>query len=234
MADETKLETIIAILAEACRPGVTTRFLDDLANGAFRTLQVEPAFKGYKPPNFGGPEGYPASICVSIDHEVIHGLPSDDRKIEEGQVVKLDLGTIENGVYDDGATTILVGQCSSAARKLVKATQEALAAGIAAAKIGASTHDIAKAVSAVADKYDLHVIHGYGGHGIGEKLHMEPHVPNELDGSPAVELVSGMRIAIEPMFATNHGNTYVAKDGWTIKLIGGGLAAHFEKTVTIG
>jgi methionyl aminopeptidase len=228
----TKLENILEILSYAVAPGVTTKKLDELAGSTCRTFGVEPAFKGYKPPNFGGPEGYPAHICVSIDNEVIHGIPSD-RKIEEGQVVKLDLGTLEDGQYDDGATTILVGNCSSAARRLVKGTKEALDAGVSAAISGNTTHDIAKAISAVAEQYDLHVIHGYGGHGIGEKLHMEPHIPNEIDGSPAIPLVAGMRIAIEPMFATNHGNTYVDKDGWTIKLHGGGLAAHFEKTVTI-
>jgi methionyl aminopeptidase len=228
----TTLETIIDLIAATIVPGVTTEQLNDTAERLCRLHNVEPAFKGYKPPNFGGPEGFPAAICVSIDNEVIHGIPSD-RKVEEGMVVKIDMGILENGQYDDGATTVLVGHCSAVARKLVKATKEALDAGCAQAKAGNNTHDIAKAIEAVAKKYELHVVHGYGGHGIGEQLHMEPHIPNELDGSFEKPLVAGTRIAIEPMFGTNHGNTYVDKDGWTVKLKNGGLAAHFERTVAI-
>jgi methionyl aminopeptidase len=228
----TTLETIIDLIAVTVVPGVTTETLNDTAERLCRLFKVEPAFKGFKPPNFGGPEGFPAAICVSIDNEVIHGIPSS-RKVEEGVVVKIDMGIIENEQYDDGATTVLVGHCSAAARKLVKATKEALDAGCAQAKAGNTTHDIAKAIEAVAKKYELHVVHGYGGHGISTKLHDEPHIPNELDGSFAIPLIIGQRLALEPMFATNHGNTYVAADGWTVKLRNGGLAAHFERTVTV-
>jgi methionyl aminopeptidase len=237
----TKLQTIINAIAAEVRPGITTKTLDELAERLCQEHGVQAAFKGYKPPNFGGEEGYPASICVSIDNEVIHGIP-DDRKIEEGQVVKIDLGTLEQitnaegyilSHYDDGATTVLVGHCSSAARRLLKATQEALEVGVSQSRAGNTTHDIARAIEAVAKQHEVHVIHGYGGHGIGTQLHMEPHIPNELDGSPAVTLIAGQRIAIEPMFATNHGHTYVAKDGWTVKLHRGGQAAHFERTITV-
>lgn len=238
----SKLETILEQLAAAVKPGATTQSIDDLAGELFQQYEIRPAFRGYKPKNFGGPEGYPANICVSIDNEVIHGLPSA-RRIEEGQVIKIDIGTLEYVVdpdhgltvnyYDDGATTILVGHCSSAARRLVKATKEALEAGCGVAVAGNTTNDIARMISEVAKKHDVHVIHGFGGHGIGHQLHMEPHIPNELDGHPDVPLVAGMRLAIEPMFATNHGHTYTDKDLWTIKLRNGGLAAHFERTVTI-
>lgn len=244
MENKTQLESIINVLAEAVRPGITTARLDQMAAALLRLHRVEPAFKGYRPANFGGAEGYPATICVSIDNEVIHGIPSG-RVIEEGQVVKIDIGTksrvgcdcleaceCDFWEYDDGATTVLVGKCSSAARKLVKATKEALEAGLRQARAGNTTHDIARAVSEVAKNYDVHVVRGYGGHGIGRQLHMEPHVPNEPEGEP-VKLIGGTRIAIEPMFATNHGRTYVAPDGWTVRLQNGGLSAHFEKTVTI-
>jgi methionyl aminopeptidase len=243
-----KLQTILSTLAAAVAPGVTTKSLDELAERLCKEQGVDAAFKGYKPPNFGKKneesgevEGFPASICVSIDNEVIHGIPRD-RKIEEGQVVKIDFGTHEQitnadghevNYYDDGATTVLVGHCSSTARRLVKATEEALEAGVSAAKAGNTTHDIAKAIEAVAKKYEVFVVHGYGGHGIGTELHMEPHIPNEIDGSAAVTLIAGDRIAIEPMFGTNHGFTEVAKDGWTVKLLRGGLASHFERTITI-
>lgn len=227
------LENLLGSLAAAVQVGVTTKSLDVMAESLCNLMNVRPAFKGYKPENFGGPEGYPAVICVSIDNEVIHGIPSD-RKIEEGMVVKIDCGIDDHGNFDDGATTVLVGHCSANARKLVKATQEALEAGCAVAKAGNTNLDIARAIEAVAKKYEVHIVHGYGGHGIGEKLHMQPHIPNEIDGTPEVKLEPGTRIAIEPMFATNHGFTYVDKDGWTIKLRNGGLAAHFERTVLIG
>ncbi len=238
----TKLETILNALAEAVKPGVTTKSLDEMAEALCRLSNVTPAFRGYKPPNFGTPEGFPASVCVSIDNEVIHGIPRD-RKIEEGMVVKIDIGTLEQvtdaegntvNYYDDGATTVLVGHCSATARKLVKATREALEAGVAKAIAGNTTHDIAKAVEAVAKEYEFYVVHGYGGHGIGENLHQGPHIPNELDGSPTATLIVGQRYAIEPMIATaSSGFTYVDKDGWTIKLLRGGLAAHFERTITV-
>lgn len=230
---ETLLNMILNTLALSVTPGMTTKALDGQAEALCNLHQVRAAFKGYKPINFGGENGYPATVCVSINEEVIHGIPSD-RKIQDGDVVKIDMGIVKDDQFDDGAITVLAGKYSSAAaRKLVKATQEALIAGVAQAKAGKTTHDIAIAISAVAKQYDVHVIHGYGGHGIGTALHMEPHVPNELDGSPAVTLEPGMRIAIEPMFGSNHGFTHVAKDGWTVKLQRGGLAAHFEQTVTI-
>jgi methionyl aminopeptidase len=240
---ETLLNGIISALAAMVAPGVTTKQLDEQAERLCAVHGVKPAFKGYKPPNFGKEEGFPNALCVSINEEVIHGIPSD-RQIVEGDVVKLDMGIEQDGQFDDGATTVLVGDIdpktghilgtSATARKLVKATKEALDAGIAQAKAGKTTHDIAAVVEAVAKKYDVHVIHGYGGHGIGEQLHMEPHIPNEVAGEAApVKLEKGMRIAIEPMFGSNHGFTQVAKDGWTVKLRNGGLAAHFEQTVTI-
>ena len=170
---------------------------------------------------------------MSINGEVIHGIP-DDRKFEDGDVVKIDCGIKEGDQYDDGATTVIIGRGSAAARRLIKGTREALDAGIAAAKPGSTTNDIAFAIETTAKKYDLAVIHGYGGHGIGTELHMEPHVPNEITpDNPSVELKEGMRIAIEPMFSTNRGDTFVDKNGWTIKIAGGGVAAHFERTVTI-
>jgi methionyl aminopeptidase len=236
------LQEILETLSKMVAIGVTGKQLDESAAFLCRNANVKPAFLGYKPPNFGGAEGFPNVICVSVNDEVIHGIPSD-RKFEEGDVVKIDMGIEKDGEFDDGATTVLVGTwnekearlegTSATARKLVKATKEALEAGVAQAKAGKTTHDIAKAVEEVAKKYDLHVVHGYGGHGIGEQLHMEPHIPNELDGSPEKPLEAGKRVAIEPMLATNHGFTYVAKDGWTVKLRNGGLAAHFEQTVTV-
>jgi methionyl aminopeptidase len=235
------LSEMLKTLGDMVTPGVTGKFIDSFATNLCKLHDVKPAFLGYKPPNFGGKEGFPNTICVSINDEVIHGIPSD-RKFEEGDVVKLDMGIEKDGEFDDGAITVLCGivddkgriqGCSATARKLVAATKEALAAGVQQAKAGNTTHDIAKAVELVAKNHDLHVVHGYGGHGIGNQLHMEPHIPNEEDGSIPKKLESGTRVAIEPMLATNHGFTYVATDGWTVKLRNGGLAAHFEQTVEI-
>jgi len=237
------LQEILEVLSKMVAIGVTGKQLDESAAFLCKNANVKPAFLGYKPPNFGKKEGFPSTICVSINEEVIHGIPSE-RKIEEGDVVKLDMGIEKDGEFDDGAITVLCGDidpktghiqgCSAVSRKLVAATKEALAAGVAQAKAGNTTLDIAKAVEAVAKKYDFHVVHGYGGHGIGKELHMEPHIPNEDDGSLAKKLEAGTRVAIEPMFATaSSGFTLVAKDGWTVKLRNGGLAAHFEQTVLI-
>ena len=237
---ESPLANILEVLGKMVALGVTGKQLDETAAALCRLHNVKPAFLGYKPPNFGSKEGFPNVICVSVNEEVIHGIPSD-RKFEEGDVVKLDMGIEKDGEFDDGAITVLCGTvdekgriqgCSATARKLVAATKEALTAGVAQAKVGNTTHDIAKAVEAVAKKYDLHVIHGYGGHGIGRELHMEPHIPNEEDGSLEKKLEAGIRVAIEPMLATNSGYTYVAADGWTVK-VRSGIAAHFEQTVEI-
>jgi methionyl aminopeptidase len=227
----TRLETMLHNAAILVREGNTGKQVDEFVAGLIRLAKVKPAFLGYKPLNMGGGDGYPATICVSFNNEVIHGIP-DDRKFQEGDVIKLDCGIEEDGQFDDGALTVIVGNGSATARRLVKATQEALEAGVAQAKAGNTTHDIGRAIEAVAKKYDVYVVESYGGHGIGEKLHMEPHVPNKVEG-PEVKLESGMRIAIEPMFGSNHGRTYVGPDKWVIKLQNGGLAAHFEKTVTI-
>jgi len=235
------LELILETVSEHVSVGKKTIELDSMAASLIKLHKCEPAFLGYTPTGNASLGGYPNVMCVSINGDVIHGIPSE-RKIEDGDVVKLDLGLkLPDGQYDDGATTVLVGDCSSTARRLVKCTKEALEAGIKQAKAGNTNHDIAKAIEAVAKRDGFAVIHGYGGHGIGEKLHMEPHVANEMvyqaDGVTPVDqpvtLVKGMRLAIEPMFASKRGFVKTAKDGWTLQIEGGGVAAHFEKTVTV-
>jgi len=243
MGEMTLLENIIDSLSYLVVEGATGLQLEAHAVNLFKLYEVEPAFKGYQPKGFSGP--YPNILCVSINGEVIHGIP-DDRKFQDGDVVKIDCGLKDkDGQFDDGATTVIIGRGSAAARRLVNATQAALWAGVAAAKPGSTTDDIARAIQAVAKEYEVTVIHGYGGHGIGNQLHMEPFVPNEISfhsdpdtgmlvsDTPYSVLVKGQRIAIEPMLCTRRGETYVDKNGWTIKIRGGGIAAHFEKTVTI-
>jgi len=239
----TILEKIIAIVADYARHGgMPTSYLDKMAADLIRIHKCEPAFLGFTPTGRADLGGYPAVMCVSINGEVIHGIPSDDKVLQDGDVVKLDCGIkMSDGQYDDGATTVLVGDCSATARKLVKSTKEALEAGIRQAKVGKTNHDITKAIEAVAKRDGFAVVHGYGGHGIGTELHMEPHIANEMiykeDGETPldepVKLTSGMRLAIEPMFASKRGFVKTAADGWTLQIVGGGVAAHFEKTVTI-
>ena len=269
----TTLETIIYTLTGYVTEGVSGLDLEAQAVSLLALYKVEPAFLGYQPKGFQSK--YPNILCVSINGEVIHGIP-DDRKFQDGDVVKIDCGIKEGDQYDDGAATVVIGRGSAAVRRLIKGTQEALEAGIAAAKPGATTNDIGAAIEAVAKKYELAIIEGYGGHGIGTELHMEPFIPNEIVPMPrprkkepeqastaplglvvgdsvpkhkkyvtssepeieyetpeGVELKKGMRIAIEPMFSTNRAVTGIMSNGWTVKIIGGGIAAHFEKTITV-
>jgi methionyl aminopeptidase len=221
--NSSPLQTILKSLSYQVSEGKNGIFLNEQAERLIRVLGCEPAFLGYK--------GFPATLCVSINNEVIHGIP-DERKFEEGDVIKLDLGLKCNGEYDDGALTVIVGRGSAIAKRLVKATQEALDAGIAEAKEGNTTHDIAQAISRVARREKFGIIKGFGGHGIGRELHMPPFIPNEPIGE-AVPLTKGMKLAIEPMFDTKRGETVIDKNKWTVKLIGGGVAAHFERTVTV-
>jgi len=237
---DSPLQDILRLLAASASAGMTTKALDAQAELLCSLHDVRPAFKGYTAPGHKTP--FPCALCVSVNSEVIHGIPGD-YVIQEGDVVKLDMGIEKDGEFDDGALTVLIGTVdeegklrgpSASARKLVRATAEALEAGCAVAKAGKTTHDIARAIEAVAKKNDVYVVHGYGGHGIGSEIHMAPSVPNEIEENAKPEVLkAGQRIAIEPMLATNHGHTYVAKDTWTVKLHGGGLAAHFERTVLI-
>jgi methionyl aminopeptidase len=236
------LEVVLNTVAAATVEGTPTKKLDDIAAALIHLHKCEPAFLGFTPTGNTSMIGYPAVLCVSINNEVIHGIPSDDKIVRDGDVVKLDCGIkMPDGQYDDGAITVLVGDCSASARKLVKSTKEALEAGIAQAKAGNTNHDITQAIEAIAKRDGFAIVHGYGGHGIGGQLHMEPHISNEIvykaDGVTPVDdpvtLVAGQRLAIEPMFASKRGFVKTASDGWTVQIVGGGIAAHFEKTVLI-
>ncbi len=228
------LQDTLQKLALVAVEGQTGINLDKLAEELLKAAGVEPAFKGYAPGGSG--EGFPNVLCVSINNEIIHGVP-DDRKFQYGDVVKLDCGLIdEEGNYDDGALTVIIGgprAGSSVARRLVAATKEALEAGIATAKVGNTTNDIANAISAIARREGFAILSGFSGHGIGKVLHQEPDVPNVPSGKPT-PLTAGMRLAIEPMFTSTVANSIVdSKNKWTVKLAKGGYTAHFEQTVTV-
>lgn len=219
---------IRALLCEAIRPGVTGAELDRLAKDAIAKHGAEPTFVGYAP--FGKP-AYPGAICFSVNEELVHGIPSD-RVLEEGDIVSIDLGVTYNGYVSDAAFTAPVGEVSAEARALMDATRRGLWAGIEAAQAGNRLGDIGAAIAAEAQgKYGI--IRGYGGHGVGRKMHMEPHVPNFGTAGKGLKLMPGMVLALEPMFALGDEETEETDDEWTVVMVDGRLSAHFEETVAI-
>jgi methionyl aminopeptidase len=211
---------------QAVRPGVTTRDLDALAHEEIKRLGGKPAFLGY--------HGFPATICTSLNEEIVHGIPSDRRSVRDGDVVKLDVGAIVDGYYGDSAVSVIVGEVPPRVRTLVEATRQALEAGIAAAKPGARLGDVGFAVQSVADKHGFGVVREYVGHGIGRALHEEPQVPNYGVPGRGMVLQPGMVIAIEPMFNLGTWETRVLDDDWTVVTADGSISSHFEHTLHIG
>jgi methionyl aminopeptidase len=221
---QSPLQKILhSLIPMAQTPGCTGLDLDGMAKNCIEILGAEPAFLGFN--------NFPNVLCVSINETVVHGVPTN-KPFEDGDIVSLDLGLKMNGEYDDGALTIVVGKASKVAKKLLKGTREALEAGIQMAKPGYTTNDIGRAIWQTACKYDLVPVDNYGGHGISSELHEEPFVPNYSMHFPNHTLVAGQRIAIEPMFSTKGSSTYIGPDGFSV-VLKSGLAAHFERTVTI-
>lgn len=215
---------LLAHLAETACPGVTTRELDEHARAYLTRQGAEPAFLGYR--------GFPASICVSVNDEVVHGIPGP-RKIRPGDLVSVDVGAVVEGFYADAATTVMVGDAGPVARRLVETTRSALAAGIAQAKVGNRLSDISHAVQRVIEREGFGIVKDFVGHGIGRALHEEPPIPNF--GPPGVgpRLAVGMVLAIEPMVTMGSGAVRILSDGWTAVTTDGSLAAHFEHTIAI-
>jgi methionyl aminopeptidase len=212
-------------LQDRIRPGMTTADIDALAERTARAMGSVPAFKGYR--------GFPASVCVSVNDEIVHGIPSPTRVLHEGDIVSLDFGVIYNGFYGDSAATIAVGKISPAAQRLLEVTQEALAAGIKQARAGNRLGAISHAVQVHAERQGYAVVRQYVGHGIGRHMHEEPQVPNYGPARAGPVLRPGMVLAIEPMLNTGTADTVVRSDNWTVVTADGGLSAHFEHTVAI-
>ncbi|HVD69284.1 MAG TPA: type I methionyl aminopeptidase [Actinomycetota bacterium] len=219
--------TIDAVL-EAVEPGRTTHDLDVVAERYIDEQGAVSSFKGYK-------GTYPAVICASIDAEIVHGIPSAKRKLVEGQVLSLDFGASWEGYHADSAVTVFVGgqSPSDEASRLVKTTEEALYAGIAAAQPGARLSDIGHAVESVASPTGLGIIREYGGHGIGRAMHEDPFISNFGRPGRGPDLRPGLVIAIEPMLVVGGEDNRVLDDGWTVVTADGSLAAHFEHTVAV-
>lgn len=225
---------VLALLEEALRPGVTTAHLDALAERHIRASGAVPSFKGYLGGGkYGsGPGAFPASICVSIDDEVVHGIPGE-RVIREGQIVSVDAGAIVEGWHGDAARTFIVGDAPPEARQLVETTRLAMMAGIGAAVAGNRIGDIGAAVEGVARAGGYGIVRQFVGHGIGTSMHEEPQVPNFRSASKGLQLAPGICLAIEPMFTLGRAETYIKPDGWTVATRDGSLAAHFEHTIAV-
>ncbi|MEA2608181.1 MAG: methionyl aminopeptidase [Chloroflexota bacterium] len=212
------------------RPGVSTAELDALAEAHIRAAGATPSFKGY--PGINPARPFPATICISIDQEIVHGIPGD-RRIRDGQIVSVDAGAIVDGWHGDGARTFFVGEPPAAIRQLIDLTREALQAGIAAAVPGNHIEDISAAVEEVAARGGLGVIRQFVGHGIGTAMHEEPQVPNYRTGRPGRKLEPGICLAIEPMFTLGGDETRILPDDWTVVTMDGSMAAHFEHSIAI-
>ena len=215
---------VLDVLKNSIRAGMKTGELNDIAERELRALVGRPSFKVY--------HGYPASLCVSINDEIVHGIPGN-RIIKEGDIVSLDFGAIVDGYQGDAAITVMVGDAGLLASGLVNATQEALAAGIAAARAGGRLGDISAAIQRYAESRGFAVIREYTGHGIGREMHEDPLVPNFGEPGTGPELKKGMTLALEPMLTTGDWRTRVGKDNWLVSTADGSLAAHFEHTVAV-
>jgi methionyl aminopeptidase len=211
-------------LEVAAVPGVATKELDRIARERILKAGARPAFLGYR--------GYPATLCISVNEEVVHGIPGA-RKLREGDIVGLDLGCVVDGFFGDAARTVAVGKISDEARRLMKATEEALHQGIAVCRPGMRVGDIGYAVQRHAEAQGYSVVREFVGHGIGTSLHEEPQVPNYGPPGRRERLVPGMCLAIEPMVNVGGPEVQVLKDGWTAVTADRSLSAHFELSVAI-
>ena len=216
--------TVLEILTRQVRPGMKTKELDVTAGIEIERLGAKPSFKGYR--------GFPANLCVSVNAQIVHGIPGE-WVLNEGDIVSLDLGAILNGFHGDAAVTVGVGEISSPAKELMEAAEGALKAGIAAAYPEAKAGDISAAIQGYAESRGYSVIREYTGHGIGREMHEEPQIPNFGLPGTGPALKRGMTFALEPMLSTGDWRTRLGDDHWTVFTADGSLSAHFEHTIAI-
>ncbi|MEE1185391.1 MAG: type I methionyl aminopeptidase [Acutalibacteraceae bacterium] len=215
----------LQLVGKAIEPGITTAELDKIAENYIRSKGAVPNFKNY--------QGYPATACISVNNEVIHGIPSKKRVIKQGDIVSVDLGALFNGYHGDNAATFACGDVSEEAKRLMDATRESLYEGIKAAVAGGRIGDIGHAVQSYIEARGYSVVRKFVGHGIGTKLHEAPEVPNFGAPSRGIRLMPGMTLAIEPMVNAGGSEVEIMPDGWTVLTKDGSLSAHFEHTVAI-
>lgn len=216
---------VLAALEAAVAVGVSTMDLDVLAEQLVRDGGAEPAFKGYR--------GFPATLCTSINEEVVHGIPSTSRVLADGDVVSIDMGVRMGGYYGDSAVTVPVGRVPDETLALLRATRESLDRAIEQVRVGGRLSDVSHAVQAWVERHGFSIVREFVGHGIGERLHEDPQIPNYGPPGRGPKLAAGMVLAIEPMVAMGRPETKVLRDGWTAVTRDGSVAAHFEHTVAV-
>jgi methionyl aminopeptidase len=215
----------IAFLRERVKPGVTTADLDRWAEDFIVREGARPAFKGYR--------GYPATLCTSVNEEVVHGIPSPRKRLEEGDIIGVDVGAIIEGYHGDAAVTLPVGEISDQAAQLIRVTEEALEAGLAQVNVGNRLSDVSHAIQAVAEGGGYSVVTDFVGHGIGRNLHEDPQVPNFGKPGEGPRLKEGLVLAIEPMVNVGGSAVEVLDDRWTVVTRDRKLSAHFEHTIAL-
>ena len=215
---------VLSMLKDAARPGITTAELDRKAEELILMMGGKPAFKGYM--------DYPATLCTSVNDEVIHGIPGE-RILKDGDILSIDTGAVLDGFFSDAAITVPIGEVSKEATDLLEATEKALQEGIRAAKAGSRLGDVGSAVQKAAESAGFAVVRDFVGHGIGRNMHEVPDVPNYGAKGTGMKLANGMTIAIEPMVNQFSHRVKMEEDGWTVRTQDGGLSAHFEHTVAI-
>lgn len=220
------LAQVLSHLRTKVQPGVTTQALNDIADSELRSLGAEPAFLGY--------EGFPGSICISVNEEVVHGIPREDRVLSDGDIVSLDFGVRYKGLITDSAITVICGRANKQLEELIRYTEQSLQEGLAVIKNGCRTGDIGFAVQKVLDKHGYGIVRDLVGHGVGHGVHEDPNIPNYGRKNTGPKLVAGMTLAIEPMATLGREAILIDKtDGWTVRTADGSLAAHFEHTVLV-
>lgn len=216
---------VLAEVEAAVRDGVSTYELDVMAERLVREGGAEPAFKGYR--------GFPATLCTSVNEEVVHGIPSKSRVLRHGDVISIDMGVRLAGYYGDSAVTVAVGQVPGRTQELLRVTRESLERAIAEVRVGARLSNLGHAVQQWVEAHGFSIVREFVGHGIGERLHEEPQIPNYGTPGRGPKLAAGMVLAIEPMVALGRPETKVLADGWTAVTKDGSVAAHFEHTVAV-
>jgi len=214
---------VLEMLQKEMRPGLTTRQMDRWANDCCRDHGAQPAFLGYR--------GFPASLCVSVNEQIVHGIPSKKVKVREGDIVSVDFGVIYKGFYGDSAVTIPVGRLTARKERLLQVTQEALERGIRQVRVGNRIADVSAAIQKHAEENGFSVVRQFVGHGIGASLHEAPEVPNYIQDQPSPRILEGMVLAIEPMINIGTAKVKVLRDGWTVITADKKPSAHFEHSV---
>ena len=219
------LGTVLKELEKECKPGVTTYHINKIGDEMIKSYGCIPSFYGY--------QGYPASICVSVNEEIVHGIPSKARVLKDGDIVSLDAGVIYKGYHSDAARTYGVGRISPEAQKLIDETRNSFFEGIKKAKDGNHLHDISNTIDAYISKFGYGIVQELVGHGIGTSLHEDPQIPNFAQKRKGIRLQAGMTLAIEPMINLGRPDVEWLDDDWTVVTEDGSLSAHYENTILV-